>query len=136
MNRRRPTVRTRVLRWLLVLIALAGAGVLQGGNCPAHTAALVDTMTATGAAGQLSATASDGHEHDHRAAGNTPQHTHTTVDDCHVQPAPGTAATITGSILAAPTTATRIPAVEAPVPAMRPRLPVAVALTAIGISRI
>jgi hypothetical protein len=135
-NRRRPDIRIRVLRWLLVLVALAGAGVLQGGHCLTHTAPLVTTLTMAATAAHLSTAEADGHDHLHADRSVAP-HTHTTADDCHLAPAPSTAATITSSsMLAPPTTAIRIAAVEAPVPVRRPRLPVAVTLTAIGISRI
>jgi hypothetical protein len=135
MNRRRPDIHTWVLRWLLVLIVLVGAGVLQGGHCLTHTAPAVTTMMMAAPAAHLSTTESGGHDHLHADSSVAP-HTHTTADECHLEPAPSTAATITSSTLASPTTAIRIPAIDVPVPVRRPRLPVAMALTEIGISRI
>jgi hypothetical protein len=118
-----------MLRWLLVLVVLAGAGALQGGHCLTHTAPAVNTVTVAAPAAHLSTAESGGHTDSSAAP-------HTTADDCHLEPAPSTAATITSSMLAPPTTAIRTSRVEAPVPVRRPRLRVAVALTEIGISRI
>jgi hypothetical protein len=138
-NHRQPSIRIRVLRWLLVLAVLAGTGVLQGRDCFSPTLRGT-TMTAVSASGSHLSTAESaepsGYAHRHHADSSGLRHTHTTADDCHLQPAPTTAATITSSTLSPPTTEIRVTPVEAPVLVRRPRLPVAVTLTEIGISRI
>ncbi|WP_204299940.1 hypothetical protein [Actinoplanes campanulatus] len=93
------------------------------------------TTVATPAA-HLSTAESGGPPHRHHADSSVAQRTQTTADDCHLQPVPSTAATITSSMIFPPTTAIRTFPVEAAVPVRRPRLPVAVTLTEIGISRI
>jgi hypothetical protein len=130
-----------MLRWLLIFAVLAGAGVLQGGDCLPHTgwdtAPLAYSMTTVATpAVHLGTTESNGHTHRLHPDSSLAQRTQTTADDCHLQPAPSTAATITSSTPASPATAIRTSPVEAPVPVRRPRLPVAVTLTEIGISRI
>jgi hypothetical protein len=125
-----------MLRWLFLLAALAGAGVLHGSGCLPHTAPMAYTMTVAAPAVHLSIAGPGGHEHGIRSSSSTLQHTHTTADDCHLQPAPSMGATIISSTVAPPVTAIRTSPIEAPVPVRRPRLPVAVALTEIGISRI
>jgi hypothetical protein len=134
-NRRRPATRTQVLRWLLVIVTLVGAGILQGGHCLPHTVPMANVMTVTVAAAHPSTAGSGGHEH-HDADSSVAQHPDTTVDDCHLQPAPNIAATVTSGTVAPPIIAIRISPVPVPVPVSKPRAPVAVALTEIGISRI
>jgi hypothetical protein len=127
-----------MLRWLLVLAVLAGAGILQGSDClpptPRGTALITDSTAVAASAAHLGTAEFNGHAH--RAAGSDAHRTHSTAGDCHLQTAPGTAATTTSSTVAPPTTAIRLPSVPAPVPVGKPRTPVAVALTEIGISRI
>jgi hypothetical protein len=128
-----------VLRWLLVLAVLAGTGVLQGRDCFLPTLRGT-TMTAVAASGSHLSTAESaepsGYAHRHHADSSGLRYTHTTADDCHLQSAPTTAATITSSTLTPPTTAIRVAPVKTAALVRRPRPSVAVTLTEIGISRI
>jgi hypothetical protein len=126
-----------MLRWLLVLAVLAGAGILQGSDCllPRPGTALVTDTTAVAASAAHLGTA-EFNRHAHRADGSVAHRTHTTAGNCHLQTAPSIAATTTSSTVAPPTITIRLPSVPAPVPVGKPRTPVAVTLTEIGISRI
>ncbi|UQU67489.1 hypothetical protein COUCH_14975 [Couchioplanes caeruleus] len=115
--------RMRVLRCLLALVALVGAGLLQGAHC----------LTAPAAGTGHSATA--GHEmHSHEHADVDDGSPHTALDTCHGQPAPATPVTVATAVVDPPTPWETVP-VAVPAAAHTPRIPTALALTEICVSR-
>ncbi|WP_204299298.1 hypothetical protein [Actinoplanes campanulatus] len=126
-------MRTRILRWLLTVLTLAGIGVLQAGHCPTGTApAAVSTIGAV-AVPTAAAEARPGSHHQSLDSGR-PQDSDTAADNCHLEPAPATAATVTGAAVHPPARIGTVP-VGVPAAAGKPRLPTAATLTEIGVSR-
>jgi len=139
-SRPQPRVaRPWLLRGLLVLLALAGLGIWQGGHCiddasahhPVSVAALAsDTTLATAGFGATAAPAMSAHHRDMHAAGLSS----TTADTCSIAPTIVTRTTMTVTPV--------VPAAERAAPVAASSRPLAprcfapsVALTRLGISR-
>lgn len=139
-HHQQPDTRTWVLRWLLAALTLAGIGIVSGGHCLTDT--LPPAVTATGVAPATPAHTATvtprRDDHAHRAGEHTSsrQTSDTAAADCHVQPAPSTASTLTTATMAHPPAGIRgLPASAARPPADTSRPACAVALIDIGVSR-
>jgi hypothetical protein len=123
MRHRRPDTRTRVLRWLLAVLTIAGMGVIGVGPCPGDSppaAAAASSVTPAGTAMT--------HSEVHGPADAAD-------DACHLRSAATAAATTTVSAAVQPPAGFRTLPAGAPATTCKPRHPDAVALTDSGVCR-
>ena len=119
-DRRQPDTRTRVLRWLLAVLTVAGMGVVVAGDCVGDT----PPPAAVAAAGPTYSTAY-----------GSERHAPSVADGCHLQAAPRPAASTDGTSVGQPPAGFRTLPAGPPPTSCKSRQPGAVTLTDIGISR-
>ncbi len=139
-DRRQPNTSAWVLSWLLALFTLAGISLVSGNHCRTDTPppAVIAASVAQAMLVHTAAVGTSLADHAQRADGHTApvQASDTAAADCHAQPAPSTASTLTTTTAAHPPAGTRnLPVSAARPPADTSRPACAVALIDIGISR-